>query len=348
MCVLSSFLTWERTHVNKNWDIPTANPLCLLIAQILFISKQSPLFIQKSLISKWKKKKKREILTKKRKKNQVSILQWVWNTQFCLFSLLLNTAFICTALLLPRLVSDWKIKSLPFLTADSANTPVQHWVLSLEWGGMPWTLLREQPPRGHLTWVCPCTGIQGVPRMECPQLPTVLLVKPQTRLWRVWLWKSTMLEGVIKSISFQCCALVFLSAVQAFLWKLKTKRPLMYGATWKQRQQRTWDREGNCFPHVPNMEHWQGQQGVSCCDISFVVPSLCQLCTVGCELRANMHPRIMGFSESPSFSHCAASAQQKDHLDKSPDCWRWYPSLSTDTAKITVALKPDRKIPLVY
>lgn len=186
------------------------------------------------------------------------------------------------------------------------------------------------------------------PGWRCPQLPTVPLVKPQTWLWRVWLWKSTMLEGVIKNISFQSCALIFVSAVQAFLWKLETKRPLRYGATWKQRQQRTWDRKGNCFPHVPNTKHRQGRQGVSCYDISFVVPTLCQLCTVSWELRANVHPRIMGLSEPLSFSHSAASAQQKDDLDKSPDCWRWHPSLSTDTAKITVALKPDRKIPLVY
>lgn len=139
------------------------------------------------------------------------------------------------------------------------------------------------------------------PGWRCPQLPTVPLVKPQTWLWRVWLWKSTMLEGVIKNISFQSCALIFLSAVQAFLWKLETKRPLKYGATWKQRHQRTWDRKGNCFPHVPNMEHRQGRQGVSCYDISFVVPTLCQLGTVGCELWANVHPRIMGFSEPPLF-----------------------------------------------
>lgn len=46
------------------------------------------------------------------------------------------------------------------------------------------------------------------------------------------------------------------------------------------------------------------------------------------------------------FSHCAASAQQKDDLDKSPDCWRWHPTLSTVTANTTVALKSDGKISL--
>lgn len=115
--------------------------------------------------------------------------------------------------------------------------------------------------------------LQGSPPgWRYPQLPTVPLVEPQARLWRVWLWKNTMQEGVNKNMYFWSCALIFFSAVQAFLWKLETKRPLMYGATWKQRQQRRWDRKGNCFPHVPIMGHWQGRQGVSCYDLSFVFP----------------------------------------------------------------------------
>lgn len=72
----------------------------------------------------------------------------------------------------------------------------------------------------------------------------------------------------------------------------------------------------------------------------------CALWAVSCEPMCI--PESWGSLNPPSFSHCAASAQQKDDLDKSPDCWRWHPSLSTDTAKITVALKPDGKIPLVY
>lgn len=204
-----------------------------------------------------------------KKKNQVSILQWVWNTQFCPFSLLLNTTFSCTALLLPRLASDWKTKGLPlprpynpwqqilpifqlstgFLLWNEVGCPELSWGNSHQveiWHGFmlaqAYRVLQESPAG----W-------------SCPQLPTVPLLEPQTRLWRVWLWKNAMQEGVNKNICFWSCAQIFFSAVQAFPWKLETKRSLMYEATWQQRQQKSWDRKRNCFLHVPIMGHWQGR-----------------------------------------------------------------------------------------
>jgi len=103
------------------------------------------------------KKKASEFFNKKKKKNQVSILQWVWNTQLWQFSLLLYTAFICTALLLPRPASDWKVKvlSLPL-------RPDNPWELKLPMPlfniGLPSPAMPGALPRGRGTRRGPVQG----------------------------------------------------------------------------------------------------------------------------------------------------------------------------------------------
>lgn len=86
----------------------------------------------------------------------------------------------------------------------------------------------------------------------------------------------------------------------------------MYGATWKQRQQRTWDRKGNCFPLVPITGHWQGRQyAMLCYDISFVFLPLCQLWALGRELKANMHPKPWDSLNHPFFSLCCICTAER-------------------------------------
>lgn len=177
-----------------------------------------------------KKKKASEFFNQKKKKNQVSILQWVWSTQFCSFSLLLNTAFICSPCLTQasKWLENQEFASWFCLLITGHVTPdcrhCQYPSLALgSFSGMRWDALNspeEQPPRGHLTWVCPCTGIWGAPGESCRMEVSSAANSPSDGTTdsavESMAMKKYMLEGVNKEYFFsKLCSDIFFSAVQA-------------------------------------------------------------------------------------------------------------------------------------
>lgn len=181
------------------------------------------------------KKKKASEFFNKEKKSSFSFTVNV-NTQFWQFSLLLYIAFICTALLLPRPVSDWKIKvsrlprpynpweQKPSLPLFSTGVP------SLALTGRPRGLPREQPPRGGLTRVGAHAGREGARgggsrgwRVSTKHL-TLCLVGPQTWLCTARLWKKCHVRRCKwNTIPSQSDALAFSQLYRHFCEKPRPK-----------------------------------------------------------------------------------------------------------------------------
>lgn len=246
------------------------------------------------------------------KKNQVSILQWVWDTQFCVFSLLLNTAFICTALLLPRLESDWKIKGLPL------PRPCNPWQQKVP--------ISQLNP-GFLLWNEVGTATKGTPGMGASlhrdmgspgkslRMEVSSAANSSSGGTTNWAVESMAMENK-KSVFSKLCSDFFLSCTGTFVKTGDQKTTHVWShletkAAENMRQKRKL--LSPCSHHGT----LAGKAGGSLLWCSLWVPHLCQLWAVN-----QCSSQTMGFSESTPFSHCSASAQQKDDLDKSPGCWR--------------------------